>query len=511
MADFGAPIAQDVNVNPQQGLQTIAELVGIQQQRQKLQTQTAEAQQQQQTARQRQAIASWFQNEDPMEHTGADGTLDLNGLLSGPSGRTLAQAAGDQYPQVVQALITAKQTQIGAKQSLAALNGTLRGQFNSVIGSLTNSPDVAKDDPAARNQVLGAIAAWGKTGGPDAQRIAQVYGGMIAKIPQGKLQTGLRMIQLQAEDASAQAATQQPGYTSVSTGGQTNLYQTNPYGPSSQQPPGSLPAPLQSGTLPSGQTVLVNPATRSASVIAAGGNAAAASAGPPNSSNDPARPGSNAPTYLQEAYGKSVTQAQGAVYAAQQADANYGTDMETANMIRQFSNQASTGPGTSAWVRFTGAVGSRIGSQNVASYQTLASFLDLQSSRLRDSMNLPATNAGMATSQEMGTSIESQRNAIQAKTDYYQALTQLNHQYRLGMDAAGANGVNPSPTAVKSFQRRFASAADPINTEIELATQRGDEAAVARIVAGLSPQQRQELIAKRKAYSTLIAGEVPNG
>src|SRR6185312_4709635 len=126
MADFGSPIAQNVKVSPQQGLQTLSQLLSIQGQKQALQGQAAQVQQEQQTARQRAGIANFMSNFDPTQHVGPDGTIDLDNVFTDPK---LRQAAGDQFPALMQQLVTVKQSQLQAKQQLANLNGTLRNQF----------------------------------------------------------------------------------------------------------------------------------------------------------------------------------------------------------------------------------------------------------------------------------------------------------------------------------------------------------------------------------------------
>src|SRR6185437_6874020 len=123
MADFGgSPVAQNVNVNPQQALQTLSQVLSIQGQKQALQGQAAQVRQEQQTARQRAGIANFMSSFDPTKHVGPDGTLDLDGVVGDPA---LRQAAGDQFPALMQQLVTVKQAQLGAKQQLANLNGTL--------------------------------------------------------------------------------------------------------------------------------------------------------------------------------------------------------------------------------------------------------------------------------------------------------------------------------------------------------------------------------------------------
>lgn len=78
-ADFGAPVAQDVNVNPLQGIQTLSSLVGIAQQQQQLQTQTAQrqlTQQEQQELQAGGAFISKAMNDPSYQNTDANGNPD---------------------------------------------------------------------------------------------------------------------------------------------------------------------------------------------------------------------------------------------------------------------------------------------------------------------------------------------------------------------------------------------------------------------------------------------------
>ena len=117
MADFGSPIAQ--NVDPVgQGFQKLSDILNIQRGRQALQTgayqqQTAaaQAQQEQQTASQRQAAARFFLNYDTASHVGPDGTIDLDQALTNPQ----LKATGDAYPVIAKSLIDMKNSQLNAE------------------------------------------------------------------------------------------------------------------------------------------------------------------------------------------------------------------------------------------------------------------------------------------------------------------------------------------------------------------------------------------------------------
>jgi hypothetical protein len=142
-------------------------------------------------------------------------------MLADPS---LRQAAGDNFLDVVKAGAGIRGQQLNNIQSLAGVNQTLRTQFGQAVGALRTDPDVLQDTPDGRQKVKTAIDQFAQSGGPDAQRIASIYGPIVEHAPQGKLARGLSNTQLQVQSAESQAANQKPSY--LGTGG-SNV-QVNP-------------------------------------------------------------------------------------------------------------------------------------------------------------------------------------------------------------------------------------------------------------------------------------------
>lgn len=215
MSDFGNPVVDPAGYNPTQKL---SQLLQVKSQQQALQGQAAEVQVAQQTARQKANIASYFQQKAPT--IGADGTVDVDANFADPD---LRKAAGDQFPEVMQHLLQVKSAQLGAKQQLVNLNDSTRTQFQGIVGGLRTDPDVVKDTPEGRAKVKEAMGQFAASG-PDAARIANIYGPVIENTPQGRLGLAVSSAQLQAMDASAQAGRQAPSYASTGD----RLTNTNP-------------------------------------------------------------------------------------------------------------------------------------------------------------------------------------------------------------------------------------------------------------------------------------------
>jgi hypothetical protein len=202
-----------------QGINTLNGILGLQQARQNLQTgqynqQTAQANAQmtQQDAQQRSAAGSFFKNFDIAKHHGDDGTLDLDSALTSPE----FKATGDSAPEIAKSLLAIKNSQLAAKTSLAGLNGTLRDQFSQQVAGLAQDPDVKQGNQTGRGKVLDAIDQFGKVGGPDAQRVAAIYGQVLQNTPPGKMGQALQNLQLQAKSAGEQL----PQATTVDKGSQ---------------------------------------------------------------------------------------------------------------------------------------------------------------------------------------------------------------------------------------------------------------------------------------------------
>ncbi len=211
MADFGSPVAQNVDVSLTKGIETIKSLMGLTAQRQALAGQAADVQMKQQDAQQRAAMASI-----PWEkYTGPDGTIDLGKFNTDPAVR---KAAGDYYPDAIDKATKIKQAQLGAKQSLLSLNKDQMGAFQQVVGSLKDDPDVKSDNATGRQKVKTAIEAYGQSFGADAAKAVAPFAGPLTNAPHGHLSTVLGQIQMQGNDVGRQMEMQAPTTGTVDTG-----------------------------------------------------------------------------------------------------------------------------------------------------------------------------------------------------------------------------------------------------------------------------------------------------
>jgi len=532
--------------DPAKGVALMSSILGVRQQRQALQTgaieqQTARAQAQEAglKAQQQQGVQDFFQSFDPTGHIGDDGTIDLDSALQSKE----FKASGNAKPAIMQALLDAKTKSLENKKALAGLNGSLVTQLGTQVGALGKDPDVVADktDPttgvnAGRAKLTAALDNFSKLS-PDAARVAAIYRPMLDHTPPGKLSGSVRALQLQAEDASAQQAQQNPAQLAVNTGPATNVYNVDR---SQGLQPGQAPAQTIQNDI--GPQIVQYP---NGTMGPAGGRYGTPGAPPGNPAGTPApsqgqppaapqgaarpspatnpfkgpngahvwtaqdtMPDRNAPKAVQEQYQVAVQGASQAVDAARTADKDYGVNMSLADNIRRLSSDTATGPGTAAWNSVMGGIGSRFGASNIADYQQLGAFLENQASRLQASMNLPSTNAGLAAGQAIGGHTGYQREAIQAKNDYLQSLVEGAHQYRSMMDRVEGFTGMPNPMAVKAAQAAWNANFDPRIYEGEMAYARSKEEGQ-KFMEKLTPKEKADLIVKRKNLQALSQGQIP--
>ena len=489
MPDFGSPVAQNVNVNPNQGIQTLSGLLGLQQQRQALQGQAAEVQQQQQTAGQRAGIASFMSTFDPTKHVGSDGTLDLDNVLTDPN---LRRAAGDQFPQLMQQLVSVKQAQLQAKQQLVNLNDSARTQFQNTLGGLRTDPDVIADNPQGREKVQRAIGQFSATG-PDAGRVAQIYGTAIDHAPQGKLAQTLSNMQLQAMDAGSQAASQRPAYQA------TGATQTQVNPPAA----GGAPAGnLRSGISPQ---YIFDPVSKT--YYAAPGTGGGATAGTPTAPaaipNAPAAsPGAAGLPHYTPGESETLAESTAQVSAARKAGDQVGVNRDINQRILALNKQTATGPGTDFVHQAAAAAGLPAGS----SYQELGAFLDRQAAMASQSMGLPETNMGIETAKQFTGNTKYNNQVIADKTKFVDALNTAAGAYRAGVDRVVGTGPNPNMGAFPQFRATWAKNFDPEVFAYENAVKTGDVEEQRSIEQAEGQKGMAQLLKKRVALMGLVNG-----
>lgn len=481
MPDFGSPVAQNINVNPQQGMTTLSSLLDLQQRKQQLATGAATLQMTQQSAAQRAGIAGidWSKYDD------GTGTISTDKMLED---KDLQQRAGDQFPQILQQAASARTTQLSNKQLLVGLNDKLRDQFGSMVGALRTDQDVIADTPAGRAKVDAAISQFSAAGGPDAQRVAAIYGPVTQHAPPGKLEQGLKAIQLQAMDASAQASAQQPSYVAAGN----RLEQTNPLAVG-----GAPSGDIRVGT---GPQWIFDPVTKSYKLASATGPGGAGGPSAPAKSAAATAPGT-APTVAgmpQYAPGQADTLAANTQAGGTRYNELINAAQDSQNRVNVLDNiirlapQVRTGVGSGFKAGMATAVGQLPGfsgaADDAAAYNELAKFLHQSSLRAWQSAGGTGTNQQLSTIEGANPNTSQDPRTIEALARYNKAgelaLQAKATAHQTWMHQPGNNFANQD-----QFEQQWRQNFDPILFQLKTATPQDAQ----RLVGKLTPEQLNEL------------------
>ena len=512
MPDFGTPVAAGVNSDPTRGLKTISELMGlqqqgltIQQQQQNLQKGAAATQVEQQVAAQRKAIAGvdWSKYDD------GTGTVSTDKMLSDQS---LRQAAGDQFLDVIKAGAAVRGQQIQNKQSIVGLNDKLRGQFGDMVGALRTDPDVIADNPTGRQKVATAMQQFGEVGGPDAQKVAGISGQVVNHAPQGQLARGVNSIQLQAMDASQQAAAQQPRYQDVGE----RLTNINPNAAG-----GNLTATpdLNKGVAPE-RLAGINPLTgqpfgvvyggaKGGQGAASGGQQANAAPAANTSSEWPKMPAFPSPQQ-----GAAATAGAAKADAVRAADSHPVSGYEPTrqvyqNLLSLVEKNPAIGPKSGAWNAVTGVL-TPLGASPNSSMQEVESYLDRLALQNSSAAGL-STDAARHMSQTAAGTTEMNPTALKEKLRFGAATLEASHAYRQGLDKVIGTD-NRNPIATSAFDSAWTKNADITAFRLLAAKKNGDKEGYDSTLAqihSMTPSQRATVEQHMRNLNLLSNGHMP--
>jgi len=249
MPDFGAPIAQNVDVSPNKGLQTLSDLmglqqkqIGIQQQQQTLQTgqalqatAQAEAQKNNQAMGERQLLQSSMQNgKDPDGNAlvGSNGEADPVAMTKFAN-KYLPLTGQD----VVQHIVQTQDTRLKLADTARQLGQNYKDDIAGIVRSSMGDQNTPADAPGA---IMSKIDAYVQQQGPNAPAAlsqAASYSKSLLQnlgdhVPQAKTKLALLHLAQQFEPTAGVAAQQQPTIGSVTgPAGGMQPVQTNPLSP----------------------------------------------------------------------------------------------------------------------------------------------------------------------------------------------------------------------------------------------------------------------------------------
>lgn len=464
-----------------------------------LRSQRAQVQQQEQTARQRANLASF----DFSKLTGEDGTIDMNKIMS--SG--LREAAGDQFPEVLQGMLTAKQQQTQNKQQLIGLRNDQRSAFGQLIGALRNDPDVTQDTPEGRQKVEQAFQQYQQMYGDDVAPVIKAYAPVVEHAPPGRIDDALKTIQLQATSADSQATRQTPNYAQVNTGPTLERVQTNSYAPGGADVPKTMAvgvSPGQQETVTADQLGNQYVITRDAkgNIVSTRPLAGGPASGTGTGQGGPAffAPGERQSIEQQaETNFKNVQQNRSAASAAPQL-------LDQVHKAYDLAGEVQTGAYSEKRQKFESAIGSFIpgfadAKNDAAKFDLLNKFMERISA---DASAVLGKNASTDASREsireqfghtgqVNTAIrevlkytESQISAVQAKANAQEKWL-----------SQEGNGI----TKQHEFETAWRQAYDPVVYQLQVASPEERK----KIIQGLSKEEAASLSEKRKKLRELGA------
>lgn len=436
----------------------------------------------QQTQRQRAALATY----DFGKHIGEDGTVDLNSLTTDPE---LRAAAGDQYLDILSHAATAKQQQLEAKSKLVGLKSEQRNALSDMLGPLLTDKDVVEGSDKGKQKVNDAFTQYGELYGKDVLPVISAYAPGVQKAPPHQLAAGLRAIQMQAQSASQQVASQQPNL--VSSGAALKNINPNVAADATTNVPLSVGPGVYTDA--NGRQFMLDPRTNQMTPVGAGNVSPGAA------------PGAG-PKFTQPVPGQADIQK--SVELTRQADADYGQNKHVNDTILKLSEDTATGPGTEAWHKMLGRVAGVAGGNQIADYQTIGAMLDRQAAMSAKQMGLPDTNAGLATAASLSGTTEYAPEALQTKVKLTDALVEGAHQYRQGLDKVIGTGPNQDLTRYNDFRAQWADNFDPNIFRAENAIQRGDKKELAAIKEEVGTRGMAELKKKSDNLRKLASGQL---
>lgn len=443
----------------------------------------------QQSLHQRQALAKYDWN----KHIGSDGTFDLN-TLNDPE---LMAAAGDQYQDVVQRAISAKESQLQAKRTLTGLRGDQRKAFGEMMNALRSDRDVAEDTEKGRQKVNEGMIQFGEMYGEDVLPVLSAYAPNLQKVPKGRMSDALRAIGLQSEDVGRQLETQKPQY--AGTGGElTDINPNTAPGTARGSIPLTLPPGVSILTDQTGAQFAYNPQTNQVTPV--GGGRGGAPTGPAPST--PPGRGFKQPDYA----GQNEDIAN---YQHEVANTRSAADAAPANRnifqhILKLADETNTGPLVS-YLQNT-AVGGQVFGDN---YQELGKYLEKNAIANMQAMGGPPSDARLSAAVAANGSTKFNPKALKAVTQFNYATNTGLERYRQGLDKTIGTKTQDY-TKLPAFKAAWAKNFDIDAFRLENAVADGDTAAQKEILKDMTPSRRAEVARKMKNLDALAeTGSLP--
>lgn len=503
MADFGSPVAQNIDVNPNRGIQTISGMLnlqsqklGIQQQQQQVGIGGAELQKQQQMMKERLAIQKMMQTgfDDQGNNIRDPATGEPSATRVLPALGRIAPLLGQGYAQTI---LETEKNKVGLQASIASLDAQERGMLMAPLQAASLDPEksTAASVGAGIDNLVSAH--------PEMSNAANYIKGLLThvdNVQDPKVKANL-FNKLSASLQGGQPVQTQPTEGTVNTGAAQFQGAVAP----AVAGGGFTPSTQVTNQIPPGYAVAQDQRTgnfylysqqhpNDVHPLGQGGGPAS---GPQNKQNP------NAPPVMSPGEPATVSDIQKEVEGIRVAGTQIGTNRDINRRILSLVQQASTGPGTAFVHQAAAAAGLPAG----ASYQELNSFLDRQAAQAANAMGLPNTNMGLETSKQFTGNTQLNNKVIEDKTKFVDALNDAAQKYLAGANRAVGTGANPNYTAYQKFRSEWSQNFDPEVFSYEHAVKSGDKEEQHRIESDLGRRGMAELYQKRKALIGAVNGQ----
>jgi|SRR5579859_856229 len=490
MADFGAPVAAGIQApDPNQGMQTLSNLMKLQGQQQQLQVGAGLAQQAQQQMGERQTLQqAMLSGKDPDGNSikGADGQIDPVAM---------ANFANKYMPLTGQGV---QQSIIKSLSDRVALNDSVRGlgqNFRNDISGIVRSAIGTQQSPAEINDALGAYAKQNPDAAPAVTRAQSLISSASPNMPQAQRDSALQHLAMQFQPAATTAQEQAPMLSSVTgPNGGYQAVQTNPF---SSVPQGATgPEVAQGIPLGERQRLDVNPLTGGPMVVTKNGQGVIQGV-------------TNAPTqgvYQPQPGDREALPVLSAERdAARQAYANAGLQHTNNQIVLQnIDNVGATGVSGQAFRNIASAFGFNPGDAKdpATAYDMVGKGLERSALQAAQSMG-PQTNAGLAAQVQANGSTHYTPAAIKEITKLNDAITTGAQSYQPGLERAIAANPSAGVFAKRSFDQAWGANFDPRIYQMYNAAKAGDTAEVNSIVNGLGGKNSAQFKALMQKASNL--------
>lgn len=476
MPDFGNPVAAGIQAqNPNQGLQTLSDLIGMQRQQQALQIgaqqlQVGEgaAQQAQQQMSERQLMQkSFLSGKDPDGNSlkGPDGQFDpvaVNNFAS----KYMPLTGQD----VTQNIIKTLDSRVKLNDSVRGLGQNYRNDISGIVRS-----GIGQQDPATSvNSGLDAYAQQNPQAAPAIAHAKSLINGANAANPNASPQQrdmALQKLAMEFQPASTTAAEQAPAIVGVTgQGGGYQGVQVNPY---SAVPQGATgPETAQGIPLGERQTVGTNGVTGAPTIVNKNGQ------GQITGITNPPTQG----VYVPQPGDREALPGLSAERESARAAFSNAPSAHTNNqlVLQNIDNVAATGPLGQKARNALSAFGLRTDSDAATAYDLVGKGLERSALQAAQSMG-PNTNAGLEAQIKANGSLGYTPQAIKEVTKLNDALTTGVQSYQPGLERAIAANPSAGVFAKRQFDQAWGSNFDPTIFRYYNAIKSGDTAEKAAI------------------------------